>query len=134
LRIRIDHPDLHKAVSFVRTSDSIDPVSLVHSICKDAKAKPDQKKSRFIKRMTPMTLMGKIMSGGLEHVCQSVLRPHFHAGGPTKKVSEERLLHRVVPHDLVKSLAASFDYPPVDVLLVNFLQARVFTWADAGIS
>jgi tRNA acetyltransferase TAN1 len=89
LRIRIDNPDLHKAVSFVRTSDSIDPVSLVHSICKDAQSKPDQKKSRFIKRMTPMTLMRKTMSGGLEHVCKTVLRPHFHAGGPAKKVSED---------------------------------------------
>lgn len=89
LRIRIDNPDLHKAVSFVRTSDSIDPVSLVHSICKDAQSKPDKQKSRFIKRMTPMTLMRKTMSGGLEHVCQTVLRPHFHAGGSAKKVSED---------------------------------------------
>jgi hypothetical protein len=89
LHVQVDHPDLDRAVSFVRTSDTIDPVSLVHSICKDAQSRPHEKKSRFIKRMTPMTLMRKTMSGGLEHVCQTVLRPHFHAGGPAKKVSKE---------------------------------------------
>jgi tRNA acetyltransferase TAN1 len=73
----------------VKTGDGIDPVSLVHTICKDAHSKSDQKRSRFIKRMTPMTLMRKTMGGGLEHVSQSVLRPHFHAGGPAKKVSKE---------------------------------------------
>jgi len=35
--------------------------------------------------MTPMALMRKTMGGGLEHVCRSVLRPHFHAGGSAKK-------------------------------------------------
>jgi hypothetical protein len=35
-----------------------------------------------------MTLMRKTMGGGLEYVCDSVLRPHFHAGGSAKKVSE----------------------------------------------
>jgi hypothetical protein len=88
---------LHTSVSFVKTGDGIDPVSLVHTICKDAHSKPDQKRSRFIKRMTPMTLMRKTMGGGLEHVCQSVLRPHFHAGGPAKKVSKDGQFHRAFP-------------------------------------
>jgi tRNA acetyltransferase TAN1 len=78
---------LRGSVSFVKTADGIDPVSLVHTICKDAYANPDHRRSRFIKRMTPMTLIRKTMGGGLEHVCQSVLRPHFHTGGPAKKVS-----------------------------------------------
>lgn len=65
----------------------MDPVSLVHTICKDAKANPDRQRSRYIKRMTPMTLMRKTLGGGLEQVCESVLKPHFHSGGPSKKVS-----------------------------------------------
>ena len=87
-RHRLESPGLHTSVSFVKTGDGIDPVSLVHTICKDAHSKPDQKRSRFIKRMTPMTVMRKTMGGGLEHACQSVLRPHFHAGGSAKKVSK----------------------------------------------
>ena len=89
LRHRLDSPGLHTSVSFVKTGEGIDPVSLVHTICKDAHSKSDQKRSRFIKRMTPMTLMRKTMGGGLEHVCQLVLRPHFHAGGSAKKVSQK---------------------------------------------
>ena len=90
LRHRLDSPGLHTSVSFVKTGEGIDPVSLVHTICKDAHSKSDRKRSRFIKRMTPMTLMRKTMGGGLEHVCQLVLRPHFHAGGSAKKVSKKR--------------------------------------------
>ena len=106
LHVQADHPDLDRAVSFVRTSDAVDPVSLVHSICKDAQSRPDEKKSRFIKRMTPMTLMRKTMGGGLEHVCQTVLRPHFHAGGAAKKVSREDRLDRASRQDSVRRRAA----------------------------
>ena len=86
-KIREEPHYLHVLVSFVKTGNGIDPVSLVRRICKDAHSEPDHKRSRFIKRMTPMTLMRKTMGGGLDHICQSVLRPHFHAGGSPQKVS-----------------------------------------------
>ena len=97
LRHRLDSPGLHTSVSFVKTGEGIDPVSLVHTICKDAHSKSDRKRSRFIKRMTPMTLMRKTMGGGLEHVCQLVLQPHFHAGGSAKKVSKNGQSHQAFP-------------------------------------
>ena len=79
--VKLDIP----CVSFVKTAPGIDPVSLVHAVCKDAQAKPDQKRSRFIKRMTPVTMLRKILPDGLEHVCVSVLKPHFHSGGSPRK-------------------------------------------------
>lgn len=72
-------------VSFVRLNQRTDPVDLVHKICSDAFSKRDQKRCRYIKRMTPMTLMRKTLSGGLEELCERVLPPHFHSGGPAKR-------------------------------------------------
>jgi tRNA acetyltransferase TAN1 len=70
-------------VSFIRLSQSptpIDPVTLVHKICSDAAADPSTKRSRYIKRLTPMRLMKKSLSGGLESLCTAVLPPHFGPG------------------------------------------------------
>lgn len=75
-------------VSFVRLSQSpppISPVNLVHKICSDAAADPTTKRSRYIKRLTPMTLMKKSLSGGLEALCTAVLPPHFGPGSPPCK-------------------------------------------------
>jgi len=72
-------------VSFARTGRGIDPVSLVRRICQDASDHPMQMRSRYIKRMTPITLIRKTLSGGLEQLCDVVLKPYFHSGGPSKK-------------------------------------------------
>ena len=72
-------------VCFVKTGKGIDPVRLVHQICSDAYDDPEHQRSRYIKRMTPMSLIRKTLSGGLEDVCHSVLEPHFGPGRPTKK-------------------------------------------------
>jgi tRNA acetyltransferase TAN1 len=72
-------------VSFARTGRGIDPVSLVRRICQDASEHPMQMRSRYIKRMTPITLIRKTLSGGLEQLCDVVLKPYFHSGGPSKK-------------------------------------------------
>jgi len=52
------------------------------------------KKSRWIKRLTPMTRMGKANEKGLEEVSKAVLEPHFHAEGVTAKKVCIRLLTR----------------------------------------
>lgn len=77
------HDDLHLmgsncTVVFFKTSSPVDPVELVHAICKDAVQSSERKQSRFIKKLTPMTLMGKATEKGLEEVAQKVLAPHFH--------------------------------------------------------
>ncbi|KAI2627515.1 hypothetical protein GGR54DRAFT_589310 [Hypoxylon sp. NC1633] len=70
-------------LSFVRTRLPIDPVELVHHICKDAKQVTDksQRRSRFINRFTPITLTGKANESGLEEVAKKVLSKHFQLAG-----------------------------------------------------
>lgn len=66
------------AVLFMKTQPPIEPTSFVHSICSDASTASERKRSRWIKRLTPMTLMGKATAKGLEEVAKAVLAPHFH--------------------------------------------------------
>ncbi|KAL1964081.1 hypothetical protein VTN77DRAFT_7499 [Rasamsonia byssochlamydoides] len=79
--IKLDIPCL----SFIRVDKSIDPVQLVHGLCLDAQANPDQKKSRWIKRMTPVTSIRKTLKVDLSEFAKEILQPHFHAGGGPKK-------------------------------------------------
>ncbi|KAJ5918800.1 hypothetical protein N7454_009944 [Penicillium verhagenii] len=72
-------------VVFARFNDkSVDPVKIVHDLCLDAHANPDIKKSRYIKRLTPVTMVKKTLSVDLEEFAKEVLKPHFHSGGPPK--------------------------------------------------
>ncbi|KAM5441314.1 hypothetical protein MferCBS31731_003743 [Microsporum ferrugineum] len=70
---------------FVKISKGLDPVEIVHRLCIDAQTHPEQKRSRWVKRLTPITSMRKILGGGLEELAHDVLKPHFHSGGPPKK-------------------------------------------------
>ncbi|KAG5208009.1 THUMP domain-containing protein [Trichophyton interdigitale] len=70
---------------FVKTSGTLNPVDIVHRLCIDARTHPEQKRSRWVKRLTPITSMKKILGGGLEELARDVLRPHFHSGGPPRK-------------------------------------------------
>ncbi|KAL2001573.1 hypothetical protein VTN02DRAFT_1573 [Thermoascus thermophilus] len=79
--IKLDVPCL----TFIRLDKSIDPVQLVHSLCAEAKANPEKKKGRWVKRMTPVTSIRKTLSVDLESFAKEILKPHFHAGGPPKK-------------------------------------------------
>ena len=75
-------------VSFIRLAQSptpIEPVTLVHKICADAAANPSLKRSRYIKRLTPMSLLRKSLSGGLESLCASILPPHFAAAASAQR-------------------------------------------------
>ncbi|KAJ5760982.1 hypothetical protein N7520_008138 [Penicillium odoratum] len=73
-------------VVFARFNDkSVDPVKIVHQLCLDAQANTDTKKSRYIKRLTPITMIKKTLSVDLEVFAREVLKPHFHSGGGPKK-------------------------------------------------
>lgn len=78
-------------VIFVRLDKSIDPVELVHRLCAEAQTNPETKKSRYVKRMTPVTEIRKTLSVDLEAFAREILKPHFHSGGPPKKVSDDDL-------------------------------------------
>lgn len=84
INISLDIP----CVSFIRLSQSptpIDPVTLVHRICSDAASDATTKQSRYIKRLTPMTLLKKSLGGGLEALCAAVLPAHFGNGSAACK-------------------------------------------------
>ena len=74
------------SVLFVKMDKKFDPVQIVHRLCSEAQANPENKRSRWIRRLTPITLVRKILGGGLEELAREVLKPHFHSGGPSRKV------------------------------------------------
>lgn len=79
--VRLEMP----CVLFARVNDTIDPVQLVHRLCTEAQANPQTKKSRYIKRLTPVVSIRKTLSVELEPFIKEMLKPHFHSGGGPKK-------------------------------------------------
>ncbi|KAI1145881.1 hypothetical protein F4825DRAFT_442524 [Nemania diffusa] len=66
-------------VLFMRTRAPVDPLVLVREICSDAAVAKDVslRRSRFINKLTPITLTGKANEKGLEDVASKVLPSHF---------------------------------------------------------
>lgn len=83
--VRLDTPCI---IFFKVQAPPVDPVTFVHKICEDAAASTHRKQSRSVKRLTPMTLIGKATESGLEEVARQVLARHFHGPEPipSKKV------------------------------------------------
>ena len=76
------------AVVFFKTRPPIEPVSFVHTICRDTANGAELTRCRFIKRLTPITSIEKATQKGLEVVASRVIAPHFHEPGQEgKKVS-----------------------------------------------
>lgn len=69
------------SVLFFKTQAPIEPVSFVHQICTDAFEAANVKKHRWIRRLTPMSQMGKATEKGLDAVSHAVLGPKFHQEG-----------------------------------------------------
>jgi len=67
-----------QCVVFFKTVAPVEPVSFVRAICEDAVSKSAIKRTRFAKRLSPMTMMGRASTEGLEKVAIEVLAPHFH--------------------------------------------------------
>lgn len=83
-------------VVFFKTIAPVDPVALVKKICQDATDEPLRKRTRFVKRLSPMTLMGRASEEGLDKVTREVLAPHFHQQPlQPRKVSHPRQLAAV---------------------------------------
>ena len=70
-------------VSFIRLPSTAtrqtatDPVDLVYQICREAYNHPLRPRSRFMKRLTPLTIVRKVMNDGIERLCGEVLPPTF---------------------------------------------------------
>jgi tRNA acetyltransferase TAN1 len=82
-------------VSFVRfpttTKSRHDPVDIVRKLCQSAARKDSSgPRSRYIKRLTPVTLIRKVLSNGLESLCDEVLPAHFQIDeGPDQEPPSE---------------------------------------------
>lgn len=63
---------------FIRVKPPIDPVKLVHTICKDAVSGAATKRCRFVKRLTPATSTEKAHERNFEDLATRVLKPVFH--------------------------------------------------------
>jgi tRNA acetyltransferase TAN1 len=74
---RRSHLDL-SLVLFFKTRPPIVPETFVHHIVQDAAESSGIKTSRWVRRLSPMTMMGKATEEGLEKVAKAVLAPHFH--------------------------------------------------------
>lgn len=68
-------------VLFFKTRPPIEPVAIVQRICLDAFQSSGTKNHRWIRRLTPMTRMGKATKKGLDEVSKVVLGPVFHGEG-----------------------------------------------------
>ncbi|KAL8999622.1 MAG: hypothetical protein Q9169_001582 [Polycauliona sp. 2 TL-2023] len=70
-----------QCVLFFKTREPVEPVSFVNRICSDAMNKVTSQKTRHVKRLTPMTRMGKATDKSLEEVAKVVLAPVFRGDG-----------------------------------------------------
>lgn len=70
-------------VSFLRlpTKSTVDPVELVHRLCLEAFDPNTPQRSRFVKRLTPISSLAKTLRQGLETVSEAVLPHHFGPDG-----------------------------------------------------
>lgn len=96
-----------QCVLFFRTCPPIEPVSFVHAICKDA-AEGATQRARFVKRLSPMVMMGKATEDGLAKVADAVLGPVFHGDddGLSFAIRPTRRNHNVMKRDdIIKQIA-----------------------------
>ncbi len=96
-----------QCVLFFKTRPPIEPVSFVHTICKDA-AEGATQRARFVKRLSPMVMMGKATEDGLAKVADAVLRPVFHGDEDGLKfaIRPTRRNHNVMKRDdIIKQIA-----------------------------
>lgn len=70
-----------ECVLFTKTLPPVEPVEFVHRICRDAKSDPRARKSRYLNRLTPITLSGKANEKAVEDTARKVLAPWFDLKG-----------------------------------------------------
>ena len=79
-----------QCVLFFKTRAPVEPVSFVERICRDAVEGKGIRRSRCVKRLTPMTRMGKASWEALGTLAKGVLEPVF--SGAEKEKKKVRLL------------------------------------------
>ncbi|KAI9666641.1 MAG: hypothetical protein M1821_004577 [Bathelium mastoideum] len=72
-------------VVFFKTRPPIDPVSLAHEICADAAKDRSLKRTRFVKRLSPVSLTTRATESDVDELSKEVLAPHFHQENGARK-------------------------------------------------
>ncbi|KAI9728403.1 MAG: hypothetical protein M1828_003803 [Chrysothrix sp. TS-e1954] len=112
-----------QCVLFLKTRNPVEPVSFCQAICEDA-VQTKAKRTRFVQRLTPMSIMGKATLAGLEEAATKALAPHFHdeSKGPKKFAirCNVRNHNTILKRDLVIKMVADTVGPKHKVDLTNF--------------
>ncbi|KAF1352048.1 hypothetical protein BDV97DRAFT_311513 [Delphinella strobiligena] len=112
-----------QCVLFFRTRAPVEPVAFVRHICRDALNNRHRKRTRFTKRLSPMTLVGKATEEGLESVAKEVLAPAFRKDPPEhRKFAIRPTLrnHNLLKRDGIIQKVASLVGPGHKVDLKNY--------------
>lgn len=74
---------------FMKVKPPVEPAAFVKYICENIKASADgrTRKTRYLNRLTPVTVMGKATMSGVEDTARQVLSDHF-VMKPTEEQSE----------------------------------------------
>jgi len=67
-----------QCILFFKTTAPVEPVDFVKSFLEDATNQPQRRRSRAVRRLTPVSLIGNATEKGVEKVAHEVLAPHFH--------------------------------------------------------
>lgn len=102
-------------VSFVKfpSGKGYDPVAVVENLCQQAKAHPEKQKSRYVKKLTPLSGVRKVMSDGIEELCQLLL-PDIFGGDDGKGWKyavrlNVRNNNKVVKDDIIRTVAGKVE-------------------------
>lgn len=114
-------------VLFFKTREPVEPVSFVQRVCEEAMNKEARKTTRFVRRLTPATRMGKASYKNLEEIATAILAPVFHTGdamaqkvgAPTKHSRWLGLLAYPMTDSIFRSVC------PRDIDLLTLLTRRV---------
>ncbi|KAL1991393.1 hypothetical protein VTN49DRAFT_5385 [Thermomyces lanuginosus] len=135
--IKLDIP----CMVFIRVDKSIDPVKLVHDLCAEAKAHPEKKQCRWVRRMTPVSLIRKTLSVELSEFAKTVLGPHFHSGGGSKKFAIRPTVtsnNKFSRDSIIKTVASvvgrehSVDLKNYDLLIIVLVIQNVIGMSVVG--
>lgn len=69
---------------FLKTRRPIEPAPFVRAICEDF-ARDGKRRTKFVQRLSPVTLVGHASEKGLGHAAAQVLGPHFHQEASASK-------------------------------------------------
>jgi len=97
--IRVDM----ESILFIKTHAPIEPVGFVQRICQDAGARGSEPttKTRYVNRLTPITLTGKANEKSVDETARTVLGRYFvlKSGGPLSE--DDTPAHTVRPSGAV---------------------------------